>query len=161
MLRVGGIHVAPQHVGILVGRRNVEVEQPGRYALTEFSDGRCSGVPLGEGLRAAEYQQDGGDPEHGLLFMCAVMFVQQFLPFVAKKRTVLLFTSLFFGAAGFGTLGEILDVDFEIIALALGMLNRLAETGMAALALLAKANLLRTHEVARVQPMLDLLEICR
>jgi gliding motility-associated-like protein len=26
----------------------VEVEQPGRYALTEFSDGRCSGVPLGE-----------------------------------------------------------------------------------------------------------------
>jgi len=37
---------------------------------------------------------------------------------------------------------------------------RSAETGWAALALLAKANLLRTHEVARVQPMLDLLEIC-
>ena len=29
---------------------------------------------------------------------------------------------------------------------------------MAVLALLAKANLLRTHEVARVQPMLDLLD---
>ena len=35
---------------------------------------------------------------------------------------------------------------------------RVAETGMAVLALLAKANLLRTHEVARVQPMLDLLD---
>lgn len=38
---------------------------------------------------------------------------------------------------------------------------RVAETGMAVLALLAKANLLRTHEVARVQPILDLLDICR
>jgi dihydropteroate synthase len=37
---------------------------------------------------------------------------------------------------------------------------RSAETGMAVLALLAKANLLRTHEVARVQPILDMLEIC-
>jgi dihydropteroate synthase len=37
---------------------------------------------------------------------------------------------------------------------------RSAETGMAVLALLAKANLLRTHEVARVQPILDLLDIC-
>jgi len=36
---------------------------------------------------------------------------------------------------------------------------RVAETGMAVLALLAKANLLRTHEVARVQPILDLLEL--
>ena len=37
---------------------------------------------------------------------------------------------------------------------------RSAETGMAVLALLAKANLLRSHEVARVQPILDMLEIC-
>jgi dihydropteroate synthase len=37
---------------------------------------------------------------------------------------------------------------------------RSAETGMAVLALLAKANLLRTHEVARVQPILDMLEMC-
>jgi dihydropteroate synthase len=37
---------------------------------------------------------------------------------------------------------------------------RTAETGMAVLALLAKANLLRSHEVARVQPILDMLEIC-
>ncbi len=37
---------------------------------------------------------------------------------------------------------------------------RVAETGMAVLALLAKANLLRSHEVARVQPILDMLDIC-
>lgn len=37
---------------------------------------------------------------------------------------------------------------------------RSAETGMAVLALLAKSNLLRSHEVARVQPVLDLLDIC-
>ena len=37
---------------------------------------------------------------------------------------------------------------------------RTAETAMAVLALLAKANLLRSHEVARVQPVLDMLEIC-
>jgi dihydropteroate synthase len=37
---------------------------------------------------------------------------------------------------------------------------RVAETAMAVLALLAKANLLRSHEVARVQPVLDMLEIC-
>ncbi len=37
---------------------------------------------------------------------------------------------------------------------------RSAETGMAVLALLAKANLLRSHEVARVQPIIDMLHIC-
>jgi hypothetical protein len=53
--------------------------------------------------------------------MCVVMFVQQFLTFCARRRTVLLFTSLFFGAAGFGTACDILDVDFEVIGLALGI----------------------------------------
>ena len=37
---------------------------------------------------------------------------------------------------------------------------RVAETAMAVLALLAKANLLRSHEVARVQPVIDMLAIC-
>ena len=36
---------------------------------------------------------------------------------------------------------------------------RAAETGMAVLALLAKANLIRSHEVARVQPILDMQHI--
>lgn len=37
---------------------------------------------------------------------------------------------------------------------------RCAETCMATLALLAKANLLRSHEAARVQPVLNLLQVC-
>ena len=76
--------------------------------------------PTGIVVMLNEYSRDG-EPEHGLLFMCVVMLVQQFFTFLAKKRTVLLFTSLFFGAAGFGIFCEILDIDFEIVALALGI----------------------------------------
>jgi len=102
------------------------------FALATMADNRFAGVttpalliaallqPTGIVVMINEYSR-GGDPAHGLLFMCAVMFAQQFPTFLAKERTVLLFTSLFFGAAGFGTLGDILDVDFEIIALALGI----------------------------------------
>ena len=102
------------------------------FALATMTDSRFSRVttpmlliaallqPTGIVVMLNEYSR-GGDPEHGLLFMCVVMFVQQFFTFLAKKRTVLLFTSLFFGAAGFGTLCEILDIDYEIVALALGI----------------------------------------
>ena len=38
---------------------------------------------------------------------------------------------------------------------------RSAETAMAVLAVLSKANLLRSHEVARIQPVIDMLDICR
>lgn len=102
------------------------------FALATISDARFSKVttpmlliaallqPTGIVVMINEYSR-GGDPEHGLLFMCVVMLVQQFFTFLAKKRTVLLFTSLFFGAAGFGTLCDILDIDYEIMALALGI----------------------------------------
>jgi len=102
------------------------------FALITLKDDRFSRVttpmfliaallqPTGIVVMLNEYSR-GGDPEHGLLFMCVVLFVQQFLTFLAINRTVLLFTSLFFGAAGFGTLCEILDIDFEITALALGI----------------------------------------
>lgn len=76
--------------------------------------------PTGLVVMLNEYSR-GGEPEHGLLFMCVVMLTQQFLTFLAKQRTVLLFTSLFFGAAGFGTLCDILQIDFAIMALALGI----------------------------------------
>jgi hypothetical protein len=76
--------------------------------------------PTGIVVMLNEYAR-GGDPEHGLLFMCAVMFVQQLFTFLAKRCTVLLFTTLFFGAAGFGTLCEILDIDYEIVFIALGI----------------------------------------
>lgn len=102
------------------------------FALVTLTDDRFSRVttpmfliaamlqPTGIVVMLNEYSR-GGDPEHGLLFMCVVMFVQQFFTFLAKQRTVLLFTSLFFGAAGLGTLGDILNIDFEIISLALGI----------------------------------------
>ncbi|MBT8062466.1 MAG: DUF2157 domain-containing protein [Xanthomonadales bacterium] len=102
------------------------------FALMTITDARFSGVttpmflvsallqPTGIVVMLNEYSR-GGDPEHGLLFMCAVIFIQQILTFLAKQRTVLLFTSLFFGSAGFGTLCQILDIDFEIVALALGV----------------------------------------
>jgi hypothetical protein len=102
------------------------------FALATMTDPRFSKVttpmllvaamlqPTGLVVMLNEYSR-GGDPEHGLLFMCVVMLVQQFFTFLATKRTVLLFTSLFFGAAGFGTLCEILEIDFEIVALALGI----------------------------------------
>ncbi len=102
------------------------------FALATMTDARFSGVttpmlliaallqPTGIVVMLNEYSR-GGNPQHGLLFMCVVMFVQQFFTFLAKKRTVLLFTSLFFGASGFGTLCDILEIDFEIVALALGI----------------------------------------
>ncbi len=62
----------------------------------------------------------GGEPEHGLLFMCGVMFTQQFLTFLSKRRTVLLFVSLFFGAAGFGTACDLMGAKPDIIMLSLG-----------------------------------------
>jgi len=102
------------------------------FALSTIADDRFSRVttpmlliaaliqPTGIVVMLNEYAR-GGDPKHGLLFMCVVMFVQQLFTFLAKQRTVLLFTSLFFGAAGFGTLSDILDIDIEVTALALGI----------------------------------------
>ena len=102
------------------------------FALTTMTDDRFFRVttplllvsallqPTGIVVMLTEYSR-GGDPEHGLLFMCVLMLTQQFLTFLAKRRTVLLWNSLFFSAAGFGTLGEILDVDIEVVALALGI----------------------------------------
>ena len=102
------------------------------FAMATISDTRFARVttpmlliatllqPTGIVVMLNEYSR-GGDPEHGLLFMCVVMLVQQFFTFLAKKRTVLLFTSLFFGAAGFGTLCQILEIDEGIMALALGI----------------------------------------
>ena len=102
------------------------------FALATISDARYAKVttpmllvsallqPTGIIVMLDEYSR-GGQTEHGLLFMCTVMFAQQFLTFLSKRRTVLLFTSLFFGAAGFGTLCDILNIDGDLIALALGI----------------------------------------
>ena len=76
--------------------------------------------PTGIMVMLDEYAR-GGKPEHGLLFMCGVMFLQQFLTFLGMRRTVLLLTSLVFGAAAFGTACDLLGVDEAVIAIALGI----------------------------------------
>ncbi|MDX1460313.1 MAG: DUF2157 domain-containing protein [Xanthomonadales bacterium] len=76
--------------------------------------------PAGILVMLDEYAR-GGKPEHGLLFMCTVMFIQQLLTFMAKRRAELLFTSLFFGAAGFGTLCDILGIEYPLVGTVLGI----------------------------------------
>ena len=76
--------------------------------------------PTGIMVMLDEYAR-GGKPEHGVLFMCSVMFLQQFLTFLGTRRTVLLFSSLVFGAAGFGLACDLLGVDETVIAIALGV----------------------------------------
>jgi len=102
------------------------------FALATLSDPRFSGAttpmllvavtlqPTGLLVLLDEYAR-GADPEHGLLLMGLVMFLQQFLVFLACRRTTMLFAALFFGAAAFGTACDLLDVDFEVIGLALGI----------------------------------------
>ena len=102
------------------------------FALFTLTDPRFSRVTTPLLLAAALLQPTGivvmlneysnsGNQQYGLLFMCVVMFLQQFLTFWAKRLTVLLFTSLFFAAAGFGLVGEIFHVDYEIIFVVLGI----------------------------------------
>jgi hypothetical protein len=70
-----------------------------------------------------------GRPDHAVLFMCVVMFVQQFLTFLALRRTVLLFVSLVFGSFAYATFCDILRVDVDIVTLTLGIaLSALAWT---------------------------------
>lgn len=52
----------------------------------------------------------GGDPAHGVLFMTLVMLVQQGFTFMATQRTVLAFTSIFFGLGFCVTAFDLLDI---------------------------------------------------
>lgn len=76
--------------------------------------------PTGILVMLDEYAR-GSNPEHGLLFACVVMFLQQFLTFLGTRRTVLLLTSLLFGAAGFAIACDLLGVDETVVAIALGI----------------------------------------
>ncbi len=103
------------------------------FALATTTDSRFSRVtvplllissllqPIGIVVMLEEYSR-GGEPLHGVLFMCVVMFIQQFFTYLARKEyTVLLFASLFFGAAGFGTLCDIVGIDADWILLVAGI----------------------------------------
>lgn len=72
-------------------------------------------------LVALEEYGRGGDPVLGLLFMYALMFIQQGGAFVRLQRTVLAFTTLLFGL-GFCTLAlDKLDVPPRLLGMTLGV----------------------------------------
>ncbi len=72
-------------------------------------------------LVALEEYGHGGDPVLGMLFMHAVMFIQQGGALVRLQRTVLAFTTLLFGL-GFCTLAmDKLDVPPRLLGMTLGL----------------------------------------
>lgn len=72
-------------------------------------------------LVALEEYGRGGDPVMGLLFMYALMFIQQGGAFVRLQRTVLAFTTLVFGL-GFCALAlDKLDVPPRLLGMTLGL----------------------------------------
>ncbi|MEM8619772.1 MAG: dihydropteroate synthase [Actinomycetota bacterium] len=64
--------------------------------------------------------------------------------------------AIMLGAFRFRALGWPVCISLPTMAYLFGDEFRVAETGVAGVALMGKATLLRTHEVARVQPMIEL-----
>ncbi len=63
----------------------------------------------------------GGNPAHGLIFMCFVMAVQQGCTFWARDRTVLAFTTLVFGTGFFATAFDQMGLDPDLIGAVIGL----------------------------------------
>lgn len=76
--------------------------------------------PTGIVVMLREFSR-GGDPAYGLLFMNGVMLLQQGLCFVALRRTVLAFTSLFFGLGFFSIGFNLMSIGETMIGLVLGL----------------------------------------
>lgn len=62
----------------------------------------------------------GGDERYAVLFTAAVMLLQQLVTFKKCRRGVLLFVSIFFGLAFFGTALDLLKADEDLIWFVLG-----------------------------------------
>jgi Predicted membrane protein (DUF2157) len=75
--------------------------------------------PAGILVMLREYSQ-GGDPEHGLLFMNVVMLLQQACTFVARQRTVLAFTTIVFALGFLTTALDLMDASHHVIGIVLG-----------------------------------------
>ncbi len=69
---------------------------------------------------ALEEYGNGGDLRHGLLFMAAVMLVQQGAGFLAKRVTVLAFTTIAFAVAFLAVAFDLLDASANLSSLVLG-----------------------------------------
>lgn len=63
----------------------------------------------------------GGNPEHGALFTCLVMFIQQGCTFWAKDRTVLGLTTLFFGSSFFAIAFDLMHLPSNLIGAVMGL----------------------------------------
>lgn len=63
----------------------------------------------------------GGNPAHGMLFMCCVMAIQQGFTFWAKDRTVLALTTIFFGCGFFAIAFDLMRIDENLIGVVMGL----------------------------------------
>ena len=76
--------------------------------------------PMGILVMLGEFST-GRDPRYGILFMAFVMLVQQGLVFIKTRRSVLAFTSIFFGATLLLSLFDILGWDEDFSASVIGL----------------------------------------
>jgi len=63
----------------------------------------------------------GGNPAHGIIFMCFLMAVQQGCTFWVRDRTVLAFTTLLFGMGFFAVALDQLGLESDLIAAVIGL----------------------------------------
>ncbi len=75
--------------------------------------------PTGIMVTLQEYSS-GGEPAHGVLFMTAVMAIQQGCTFIAKRRTVLALTTIVFALGFFTVAFDLLGVHHNLIGLVMG-----------------------------------------
>jgi hypothetical protein len=75
--------------------------------------------PVGILVMLEEYGR-GGEPEHAVLFMSLVMLVQQACTFWARRRTVLAFTSIVFGAMAVVVSLDLLDANMHAAGITVG-----------------------------------------
>ncbi|WP_348944422.1 DUF2157 domain-containing protein [Chitinibacter sp. FCG-7] len=76
--------------------------------------------PTGILVTLSEFSR-GGNPAHGMLFMCCVMAIQQGFTFWAKDRTVLALTTLFFGSFFFAIAFDLMHIDANLIGIVMGL----------------------------------------
>lgn len=75
--------------------------------------------PTGIMVMLQEYSS-GGDARYGLMFMAIYMLIQQGATFLAKGRTVLVFSAILFGCIFFANLFDILDMSEKLIGIVMG-----------------------------------------
>jgi hypothetical protein len=75
--------------------------------------------PAGIIVTLQEYSS-GGEPAHGVLFMNAVMVIQQGCAFIARRRTVLALATIVFALGFFTVAFDLLGIQHNLIGLVIG-----------------------------------------